>query len=80
MKKTGGGPPTQEYTPAEELALCNNGGQYKKLTGKAKAVCWALNTLALLKSEPLRMKMPFTKRIDWSGGCTFIYVDLLFQT
>lgn len=37
MKKTGGGPPTQEYTPAEELALCNNGGHYKKIDRESRS-------------------------------------------
>ena len=53
MRKTGEGPPTQEYTPAEELAICNNEG-----CPLMEAVFW----LRLSASPTAYIKVPVAKK------------------
>ena len=87
------GPPTQEYTPAEELALCNNEGRSHKINRQGKPEGFASVWTQLPSKENLswsrrraaqdllQMAVPFLfSRIDWSVGSVFIGVNLLSWT
>lgn len=87
MRKTGGGPPTQEYTPAVELALCNNEGRsYKKLSGNSEEFYGSLNTFALLRDHVMmptasstglpQMALLFSQRNNWPIGSAFLCIYL----